>query len=477
MELRKTILTGTIVGLLALSLAGTGAGEIYVIDGNWEYETIDIATGSSYGWWSSIGVDSDGNIAMIHGNYYWEKLRETHWNGTGWESEYISENWTAWLDDDLEVQGAWDSNGVAHAVHAYWTTPLREVLHTYWNGTGWETETVTSNVGQADYVAIAVGPNGYPHIVYVDGGYDDVGGGSPWGLIYAVWNGVSWDIGPIDAGSEPYTEPSITVDSNNKPHISYIYRNLNVPLGEYPELWYGEKTGVSWTLVPIRTDIVCGKNDIIMDSNDKPHIVFSDYTNDCLVYEEKTGSSWSETYFDCVNEPLSPSIILDDNDHPHFAYIIDAPFNANLAYAMYDGYNWYGEVVDDTQDTFWYGTDIMIHDGTVHISYQQFFTPDAGLKYATYNLTYMEWSESHGIYGNVYLLPLYSEGRDTYITCKNDNFSTSTTANNTGYYIFETLATGFYWVNATLHSYFDNNALVEVVSRYNQTLLNGCDAL
>lgn len=85
--------------------------------------------------------------------------------------------------------------------------------------------------------------------------------------------------------------------------------------------------------------------------------------------------------------------------------------------------------------------------------------------------------EAYVIDGNVYFLPLYSEGRDTDITCSNDTFNTSTTANTTGYYIFENLAAGFYWINATLHSYIDNNALVEVVSGYNQTLLSGCDAL
>ena len=474
MEKRNVLIGMLVVGLVTVCLVGVGAGETFVIDGNWEYETIDTATGSSYGWWSSIGVNPDGNIAIIHGggdNDNWERVRYTHWNGSGWESEYVSENGTSeHVSDELQVQAAWDSSGVAHVVSAYWSTPLREVLHTYWNGTGWETETVTSSVGQADYVAIAVDSNGDPHIVYGDSNYDYVGGGSNRGLIYAKWNGVSWDIEPVDAGSTDYAYPSITTDSNNDPHISYsVGYNEGV-------LWYGKKVGASWTLVPIITDIRAESSEIKLDSNDKPHIAFSDWTNHCLGYVEKTGSSWEETYLDCGNYGWSPSLTLDEYDHPHIAYISDASFNANLAYAMYDGYNWYGELVDDTQDTFWYGVDIMLHEGSVHISYQR-YQSDVGLKYATYNLTYMEWEDSQGIYGNVYLLPLYSEGRDTDITCSNDTFNTSTTADNTGYYIFENLATGFYWINATLHSYFVDNALVEVVEGYNQTLLSNGDAL
>ena len=468
MELIRKILIGTIAGLIALSLVGTGAGEIYVIDGNWEYDIIEPGDASkSVGWYSSIGVNSDGNIAIIHADYDWYKLRETHWNGTGWESEYISVNDTAVIHDVYTVSAAWDSNGIAHAASSDWVTD--DVMHTYWNGTGWETENA-SEAGCSRYVSIAVDSNGYPHIVYFDSAYDLVGGGSDYGLIYAKWNGASWDIEPIDANNDNwYYYPSIAIDSNDKPHVSYSIDITN------EQLWYGEKTGVSWTLVPVVTDIRCLMSNIALDSNDKPHIVFSDWTNDCLGYVEKTGSSWDETYLDC-NKVYAPSITHDENDHPHIAYIVFAPFNANLAYAMYDGYNWYGELVDDTQDTFWYGTDIMLHDETVHISYQR-YQSDIGLKYATYNLTYMEWEDSHGIYGNVYLLPLYSEGRDTDITCSNDTFTTSTTANTTGYYIFDNLDPGYYWINATLHSYFDNNALVEVVSGYNQTLLSGCDAL
>ena len=469
MELKKTILIGTIVGLIALSLVGTGAGEVYVVGGNWEYETIDTASGSAFGYRSSIGVGADNNIAIIHGDYNLDRLRLTHWNGTGWESEYISENNTAYSPDDFQISAAWDSNGIAHAASVNYSQT--GIFHTYWNGTGWETENISAT-GCGMYTAIAIDSNEYPHIVYFDSAYDDVGGGSPYGLIYAAWNGASWDIESIDANSdgEEYIYPSIAIDSNDKPHISYIRDTATDPL------WYGEKTGVSWVISQVITDRRCNRNDIALDSNDKPHIAFSDWTNLCLGYVEKTGSSWDETYIDCGRYGWSPSITLDEYDYSHIAYINDSSFNANLRYATYDGYNWYGEIVDDTQDTLWYGTDIIIHNETVHISYQR-YRSDQGLKYATYNLTYMEWEESHGIYGNVYLLPLYSEGRDTDITCKNDTFNTSTITDDTGYYIFDNLDIGNYWINASLYNYIDNSALVEVVEGYNQTLLDGCDAL
>ena len=103
-----------------------------------------------------------------------------------------------------------------------------------------------------------------------------------------------------------------------------------------------------------------------------------------------------------------------------------------------------------------------------------YFGSDDGYLYA---ITTHRFDPSHGIYGNVYLLPLYSAGKDTAITCKNESFSTSTIANTTGYYQIDNLIIDMYWINASLYNYIDNSALVEVVSGYNQTLLDGCDAL
>ena len=476
MELRKTLLIGTIAGLICISLVGTVVGEVYVISGNWETETVDTESGKDYGWWPSVGLDANGSIAVIHGDDDWYKLRYTHWNGTGWETEYISENYSAGMTGDgYDLQAAWDSNGTAHATHAYYTGSNDIISHTYWNGSGWETENVT-DVGWVYDVAIAIDSNDYSHIIYVDNHYDYVGGAFVYGLIYAAWNGTGWDIETIAASnvSLAYAYPSITIDSNDNPHISYS-KGYNEG-----ELWYGKKVG-SWSLESVITDRRCLMSDIVLDSGDNPYIAFSDYTNDWLGYVEKTDGSWSETYLNC-NDAFTPSIILDEYNRPFISYTSDAPWETKLYYAIYDGYNWYGEVLDYAEEPLWYytslGSDIIVHNETVHIFYQYYFSSgDASLKHTKYNLTRGEWSYSKGIYGNIYLLPLYSAGKDTDITCKNNTFNTSTIANNTGYYIFDNLDTGNYWINASLYNYIDNSAIVEIVSGYNQILLNGCDAL
>lgn len=87
------------------------------------------------------------------------------------------------------------------------------------------------------------------------------------------------------------------------------------------------------------------------------------------------------------------------------------------------------------------------------------------------------WNNSYGIYGNIYLLPFYSEEEDVNIVCSNDSFSNSTTTNSTGYYMFDELVAENYWINVSLYNYIDNSVLVEVISNFNESLLNNCDAL
>ena len=105
-----------------------------------------------------------------------------------------------------------------------------------------------------------------------------------------------------------------------------------------------------------------------------------------------------------------------------------------------------------------------------------YFGSDDGFLYAITEICTFD-PEQHGIYGWVYETSFYEILEDVDIVCSNASWSDSMTSNDTGYYLFDNLAVGMFWVNATLHSYFDNNANVEVVSGWNESLLNNCDAL
>ena len=104
-----------------------------------------------------------------------------------------------------------------------------------------------------------------------------------------------------------------------------------------------------------------------------------------------------------------------------------------------------------------------------------YFGSDDGYLYAlTEGYTYQP---TYGIYGWVYILPSYELSNHTAITCTNTTFISSFTTNETGYYEFVNLNPDSYWINASRYGYRDNNAVVEVVSGLNETLLSNGDSL
>lgn len=105
-----------------------------------------------------------------------------------------------------------------------------------------------------------------------------------------------------------------------------------------------------------------------------------------------------------------------------------------------------------------------------------YFGSDDGYLYAITEICTFD-PVQHGIYGWVYDTTLYEALEDTDIECSNTSWSDSITSNDTGYYMFDNLAVGNYWINASLYYYIDNNAIVEVVEGWNESLLNNCDTL
>jgi hypothetical protein len=93
----------------------------------------------------------------------------------------------------------------------------------------------TDNVGY--YSSIALDSNGNPHIAYSDT--------SNWNLKYASWSGSEWAIQLVDSLERVTTftsmAPSLAIDSNGNPHISYID-------DENANLKYASWTGSAWSI-------------------------------------------------------------------------------------------------------------------------------------------------------------------------------------------------------------------------------------
>ena len=120
-------------------------------------------------------------------------------------------------------------------------------------------------------------------------------------------------------------------------------------------------------------------NSMALDSNDDPHISYSDYTDKDLKYAKWNGDSWRLQTVDSSNNVGSyTSIALDSNDYPHIAYYHET--NQELMYANYDGSDWHKTVVDDAY-TGPFPSLVLDSYNNPHIAY----TASGSLKYAYYD--------------------------------------------------------------------------------------------
>jgi hypothetical protein len=127
------------------------------------------------------------------------------------------------------------------------------------------------------------------------------------------WNTMIVDGGPRNVGR--YT--SIALDSNNRPHISY-YDWSNY------DLKYARWTGSEWEIKTVDSAGIVGEyTSIALDSNNRPHISYYDSThpNYDLKYARWTGSEWEIKTVDSAGiVGKYTSIALDSNNQPHISY-------------------------------------------------------------------------------------------------------------------------------------------------------------
>lgn len=427
-----------------------GSVSAYVGQSSWNISVLDSSNNSES--YLSFVIDSNDNSHMTYTNSSMDLFYLYMTNPSGTPSIEIIDS-TMTQECDIAV----DSLGYPIIVYQDGTDDW--LRYAWKNATGWNKGIVDGDV-EGRYPSIVFDSSDYPHIAFY-------GRACCYGLNYIKWNGVEWINETIESEWH-YQSGTLTLvlDSADNPHI--LYNNATSDI-----VYYTYWDGASWNKETIIDDAIFGVRTgatLTLDSLNQPHIVY--YDNSDLVYTKKVDGSWSGWVIeDSGSGYYYPSIQLDKNENPHIAYNDYSVHN--VKYAKYDGYYWEVETIDNSTNVGHY----------TQLEFNSTYSPfiayiDAGNKDVKYAYEKGDtWEISHGIYGNVYLLPLLSEGKDAVITCENDNFNTSTTVNTTGYYIFDKIAAGIYWINATLYNYIDNIAIVEVVAGHDQTTLDNCDEL
>lgn len=215
----------------------------------------------------------------------------------------------------------------------------------------WKIETVDSTGSVGWFPSIAVDSNDNPHISYYD--YTNEA------LKYAKRTGSTWHIETVDMPGDVFRRTSIALDASDNPHISYHG-------GEY-DLLYARWTGSIWNIETVDSEGVVGDyNSLALDVNDNPHISYGD-GDAALKYARWTGSIWNFETVDSTTHCQYTSIALDISNNPHISYL--DYWSENLKYAKWTGNSWSIETVDSEGSVGWATSIALDSSGYAHICY------------------------------------------------------------------------------------------------------------
>ncbi|WP_338172814.1 putative Ig domain-containing protein [Candidatus Poseidonia alphae] len=181
-----------------------------------------------------------------------------------------------------------------------------------------------------------------------------------------TFNWTAWSSGVANSTSSLYTSGdsgwynSIVIDSNDKAHIVF-YRDDN------SNLMYSTNKSGSWATSSIETSNNVGKYcNLAIDSNDGLHVSYQYNTGTALKYAYKSASSssWSKTTIDNTGGTFT-SIAIDSNDKPHIAY---RDSGGDLGYAEKTGSSWSFSSVQSAGDIAFTSIAIDSSDD-IHIAY------------------------------------------------------------------------------------------------------------
>jgi len=177
---------------------------------------------------------------------------------------------------------------------------------------------------------------------------------------------------------------SIVLDSNDRPYILFYYSGGNA-------LTLAHWIGYKWIYEPISSYEHYGNAiSMAIDKNDNLHIAFIDTIPADLMYGFKNNEGWHIYRVDEDDYPIeSNSIAIDSKGYPHIAYCreFNNDNNMELRYAYFDGTKWNVEVVDNEYEYVGKFCSLALDSNDYpHISYMERVSNQN-----KYNLKYARW--------------------------------------------------------------------------------------
>ena len=252
--------------------------------------------------------------------------------------------------EDINGYGMiWKMDNIRETMHiSYYDSTVghQSLKYAEYDGYSWHLSTVDPNTYAGYYPSIAMDYNGNPHISYWDGANTY--------LKHAYLNNGTWNIETVDTAGNVGQYSSIAIAPDNNPRISY-YDTTN------GDLKYAEYDGIGWNMQVAHG----GSSDvgqysslaIIPDTSSYyPSVSYIDATNSTLMHAYKNYYGWHHNSVSAPGTagggPTSIMVAPSSGSLWHISYYDSADQDVRHAYSndIQSSTSWYTEVASSPAD-------------------------------------------------------------------------------------------------------------------------------
>ena len=294
----------------------------------------------------ALALDPAGNPHLVYGR---NQLFHTWFDGAAWQNETI------------DASSAWRRESVL-AIAPSGTITIADIhneklfARTKEPGGLWQTTRVPLPDGTVvSDLTLALDGSGEPHIAAGSAYYYY----SQTFFIHAWHTPLGWSVEKVGTGKTVDGPFALDLDSKDRPFILYGQYNAQT---EENEVALARRSGASWQVEKVAPGCVTVGKALVMDDQDKPHIVFSNHCDGKLTYMHKNDSGWETIPVTDIG--YYPGLALDSTGRPHVVYGSDE----SQIYATLKGTNWDKTVVQEGTYTGWHNTLLLDKEGAAHIA-------------------------------------------------------------------------------------------------------------
>jgi hypothetical protein len=296
------------------------------------------------------------------------QVRYAYKDASGWHFQVVADSVWVYSYASLAI----GADGYPHIIH----NGGLYLYHAYQDASGWNTEIVDFEDGAGEYPSLALDAAGYPHVSYFDS--DSYSGDAD--LRYAYQDASGWHVQVVDSAGLVGYSTSLALDASGCAYISYFDKDNNQVKVAQQENCAG---GTTWQFQTIdRMYVDVGYTSLVLDGSGYLHVGFIGGNDSSLKYAYQDAGGWHTlTPAAGLNNSSFASLALDGSGAAHIAYQTYATDGSSLLYTRLNGASWEETLVD-------HGSLISVASelaqdgqGRLHVAY---FNPArAGLSYAS----------------------------------------------------------------------------------------------